>query len=99
MTLSVPKEIFSDVISIFQQYITVQLFSLGFINENVAYATRVLGILNDVNEMKHKLQKDKVDFQEFYNDAVNNIVNLRQDYMRWMRARRTHRMYVLYFNC
>lgn len=62
---------------------------MGFIDEKIAYATRMLGLLNDANELKQSAKR--VDYQEFYNDAVNNIVDLRQDYRRWVRANRAHR--------
>lgn len=68
----------------FQQYITVQLYSVGYIDEKIAYATRVLSILNQSNEMK----TTKVPYTSFYNDAVNNIVDLKHDYIRWMRGKR-----------
>lgn len=95
--VGVPRELFQGIISVFQQFITVKLYSLGFIDENIAYATRLLGILNDINEMKRQRRRqDFVEYSEFYNDAVNNIVDLRQDYMRWLRTRRAHRTYVVF---
>ena len=41
-----PKEILSGFINIFQQFITVQLYSRGYIDEEISYATKVLGIIS-----------------------------------------------------
>jgi len=82
---SVPKSIFSRFVSLFQQYMTVKLYVNGYIDENIAYATRVIGMLNDANEYKC-YHRDRVHYDEFYNDAVNNVVDLREDYKRWIRS-------------
>ncbi|KAL9643574.1 hypothetical protein ABK040_010187 [Willaertia magna] len=81
----VPKSYLSSFVSIFQQFITVQLYAKGYIDEKIAYATRILGILNAANEMKMN-RFERVNYEEFYNDAVNNIVDIKEDYMRWARA-------------
>jgi ubiquitin-protein ligase E3 A len=85
MLQEVPKDIFSRFISLFQQFITVQLYARGYIDEKIAYATRIIGLLNAANEGK-VLHKQRVHYDEFYNDAVNNIVDLKEDYKRWIRA-------------
>ncbi|KAL0490480.1 E3 ubiquitin-protein ligase HECTD2 [Acrasis kona] len=77
-----PKDIFKRVVSVYQQFITVQLYLRGFIDVKIAHATRVLEILNRANESRSIF--DKLPFQEFNNDAVNNIVDLKQDFNRWM---------------
>jgi len=40
-----PREYLSSFINIFHQFITVQLYSRGYIDEKIAYATRLLGII------------------------------------------------------
>jgi ubiquitin-protein ligase E3 A len=85
MLRDVPKTIFARMVSVFQQYITVQLYVRGYIDVRIAYATRVIGILNQGNDLKI-VDKDRVSYEDFYNDAVNNIVDLKEDYNRWVRS-------------
>lgn len=136
-----PKEYLSSFVSIFQQFITVQLYSRGYIDEGIAYATRLLGIIskyfcvivvfvsdtiitnvhasilisrpmvitlfntycNTLNLFidaanEKKPFDDKVDYREFYNDAVNNIVDIKEDYIRWTKAQSTPNHGFEYFN-
>jgi ubiquitin-protein ligase E3 A len=81
----VPKDVFSQLIALFQQFITLRLYGRGYIDEQIAYATRMLRMLNQVNEAK-LLHKDKVHYDQFYNDAVNSIVDLEEDYKRMINS-------------
>eukprot|EP01080_Neovahlkampfia_damariscottae_P008214 gene8214-39_t len=76
---------FLRLINVFHQYITIQLYYIGYIDEKIAYATRIIGLLNKANDIREKPKKIK--FDKFYNDAVNNIVDLEQDYERWVKSR------------
>lgn len=80
------KERFRRLISLFHQFITIQLYAMGYIDEKIEYSTRILGFLSSVNEMRSK--QERVSYHEFYNDAVNSIVDLKHDYVRWVKSKR-----------
>lgn len=81
------------MIELFHQYITLQLYAVGYIDEKIAYATRLIGVLSDANERRLTLS-EHVPYNEFYNDAVNGIVDLKQDYIRWRNSRQQDRIIV-----
>jgi ubiquitin-protein ligase E3 A len=78
-------ERFKRLVSLYQQFITMQLNIMGAIDEKISYATRVLGLLNNTNDSRPR--GEQVNFSEFYNDAVNTMVDLESDYRRWMRSK------------
>ena len=50
--------------------------------ENIETAIRVLDVFNDAN-MK-KPFRERVDYKDFYNDAINKDVNLDNDLKKWV---------------
>lgn len=50
--------------------------------DNIETAIRVLDVFNDAN-MK-KPFRERVDYKDFYNDAINKDVNLDQDLKKWV---------------
>jgi ubiquitin-protein ligase E3 A len=73
-------------LGIVQQYITLRilaaphLFSLHN-DDFVPAAVRVLQLLYAANE---RMPADKLDYPEFYNDAINENIDLKEDFMRWI---------------
>eukprot|EP00743_Colponemidia_sp_Colp-15_P004177 GILK01004507.1.p1 GENE.GILK01004507.1~~GILK01004507.1.p1 ORF type:complete len:764 (-),score=138.27 GILK01004507.1:85-2061(-) len=71
------KAKFQQLVGVIQQFITIQLYSTRLIDD-LAAATRTLNILYQANEKARFIP-----FTEFYNDAVNSEINLKDDYKRW----------------
>ncbi|KAI9298868.1 HECT-domain-containing protein [Neoconidiobolus thromboides FSU 785] len=75
------KDEFQHVISVFQHFITMRIYSnldnsiTPNKDEYVMKATACLGILYRMNET-HKL----VGYEEFYNDVVNEHIEIKEDY-------------------
>jgi len=86
-----PAEQMQQMVSVCQQFVTVRLYHTQRIDDAVIAGTRVLGQLYEANE--HALEcgrrsgKDPLDYHAFYNDAVNQEVNLKEDYRRWKSDR------------
>eukprot|EP01135_Chromosphaera_perkinsii_P003479 Nk52_evm5s245 gene=Nk52_evmTU5s245 len=82
-----PVESFHKLVSIFQQFITMRLLS-GLIGEGsvpnhdepIQNATRCLGILYKANQKK---TPTIISYQEFHNDAINEQIELKEDYPLW----------------
>uniref|UniRef100_A0A7S1KNI6 HECT-type E3 ubiquitin transferase n=1 Tax=Percolomonas cosmopolitus TaxID=63605 RepID=A0A7S1KNI6_9EUKA len=70
------------IVRMVQQFITLQIYARYIVDEQIMFATIFLGMLNDANEM-HENESEKIDYKEFYNDAVNNIFDLKSDTKRW----------------
>eukprot|EP00667_Euglena_gracilis_P004148 EG_transcript_4168 len=74
------------VVHVVQNFITLQLCTANFIERIISNATMVLGLLHQANGL---LDPDgKLDYKEFYNDAVNSMVDMKQDYRRWHDVKR-----------
>eukprot|EP01001_Neometanema_parovale_P008318 NODE_459_length_2451_cov_84.329897_g436_i0.p1 GENE.NODE_459_length_2451_cov_84.329897_g436_i0~~NODE_459_length_2451_cov_84.329897_g436_i0.p1 ORF type:complete len:747 (+),score=177.56 NODE_459_length_2451_cov_84.329897_g436_i0:77-2317(+) len=74
------------VVHVVQNFLTVQLLSSQFIEKIISQATITLGLFHRAN-----LQyggEGIIDYKEFYNDAVNSVVDIKQDYKRWHEARK-----------
>lgn len=56
-----------------------------FSGKDIETAVRVLDIFNEANNLKPFL--DRVDYKEFYNDAINKEVNLKDHYIMWVSER------------
>jgi len=70
----------SRLVDILQQFITVRLYSQEKIDDYVVSATRVLGLLAQVND-----ESPVVSIKLYYNDAINEQLDLRYDYKQWQR--------------
>jgi len=44
-----------------------------------------MDVFNDANNQKPS--KERVEYKEFYNDAINKDVNLDHDFERWIKER------------
>ena len=56
-----------------------------FDTHQIENAIRSLDIMNDANEKRD--QKHRIDFKEFYNDAINKEVKLTDHYLVWRMER------------
>lgn len=83
----IPKENFYEIITTVQHYITLNIYHYFVVDDSIMYATMFLSLLNDSNELHHN-DSLKIDYKEFYNDAVNNIVDLKSDVLRWNELKR-----------
>jgi len=73
-------------LGIVQQYITLRILAAphAFSLHNDDYipaGVRVLQLLYTANE---RIAKDRLDYPEFYNDAINESIDLKEDFMRWI---------------
>ena len=66
-----------------------------FQGKEIEIAVKVLDAFNEANNQKRVHQK--IDFKEFYNDAINKEVNLKQHYEVWVierdKAKKHHRAF------
>eukprot|EP01043_Picozoa_sp_COSAG02_P054824 COSAG02_NODE_6269_length_3693_cov_9.040345_1_plen_859_part_00 len=76
---------FSMLLAVFQSYITVKITAATVSDEHrvisldtIFPAVKMLGLLHKANETLGFMQPE-----DFYNDAVNQIVNMKEDYKRW----------------
>jgi len=89
----VPVTVLQRLVAVVHQFITVRLFYTQRIDEAVIASTRVLGLLYDANEAalvggwRKGAEATALDYTVFYNDAVNQEVNLKEDYRRWKSDR------------
>lgn len=61
-----------------------------FTGQNIELAVRVLDLFNDSNNAKDV--KERIDYKEFYNDAINKEVNLGDHYDVWILERERSRV-------
>eukprot|EP00164_Ancoracysta_twista_P004501 GFYU01006067.1.p1 GENE.GFYU01006067.1~~GFYU01006067.1.p1 ORF type:complete len:841 (-),score=152.56 GFYU01006067.1:99-2621(-) len=80
-----PPEHLRQIVGAFQQYITCRLFSNEYMKPHndwgIVATTKVLGLINAANEFGHLIP-----YQEFYNDAVNEVVDFDADFRFWRLA-------------
>ena len=86
-----PVQQLEHAVDVCQQFLTVRLCHTQRIDDAVIAATRVLGMLYSANEMAteagRRTSDSSLGYRRFYNDAVNQEVNLKEDYRRWKSAR------------
>eukprot|EP00286_Rhodomonas_abbreviata_P003077 CAMPEP_0181344412 /NCGR_PEP_ID=MMETSP1101-20121128/32159_1 /TAXON_ID=46948 /ORGANISM="Rhodomonas abbreviata, Strain Caron Lab Isolate" /LENGTH=631 /DNA_ID=CAMNT_0023456213 /DNA_START=77 /DNA_END=1970 /DNA_ORIENTATION=+ len=78
-----PAEMFRECIVAFQQFITIYVNEYRCIDDHVASATKVLGLLHRSN-----MGRQRVCYKEFYNDAINELVDFTEDFARWKDTQR-----------
>lgn len=86
-----PTAQLQQMVATCQQFITVRLYHTQRIDDAVVAGTRVLGLLFQAHERAlsdgRRTANAQLDYQTFYNDAVNQEVNLKEDYRRWKSNR------------
>ena len=75
---SVPLFVLTDILVTMQQFVTIYVYQFRCIDDNVAAATKSLSLLNQANEATNVIP-----YTEFYNDAINELVDFQEDYSRW----------------
>ena len=65
--------------------ITISIMSGLFKSENIKNCVIVLDVFNEANEQRD--MKHKIDFKEFYNDAINKEVSLSDHIKLWLAER------------
>lgn len=56
-----------------------------FSGKDIEVAVRVSDVFNEANNLK--TFKERVEYKEFYNDAINKEVNLKDHYIMWVQER------------
>ncbi|EKX32984.1 hypothetical protein GUITHDRAFT_148230 [Guillardia theta CCMP2712] len=79
----VEEEAFREIVVAFQQFITIYVNEFRCIDDHVASATKVLKILWGSNQ-----SRTRVSYKEFYNDAINELVDFTEDFARWKDTQR-----------
>eukprot|EP00656_Telonema_subtile_P015603 TRINITY_DN18200_c0_g1_i2.p1 TRINITY_DN18200_c0_g1~~TRINITY_DN18200_c0_g1_i2.p1 ORF type:complete len:559 (+),score=174.27 TRINITY_DN18200_c0_g1_i2:541-2217(+) len=69
------------LVDIVQQFITVRLYAEQKIDKFVVYATKFLGVVFEASKLQGKSLKDAM----FYNDAINNELDIKHDFVRWRK--------------
>jgi hypothetical protein len=69
---------------------TISIISGLFKNQFIETTVRVLDIFNEANNKKRR--KEKISYKEFYNDAINKEVSLRDHYITWIQEREKCRL-------
>ncbi|KAJ3367951.1 putative E3 ubiquitin-protein ligase HTD2 [Kappamyces sp. JEL0680] len=78
------SNLFKIIVQIFQQYLSLEIFktpdaeAAAVVNENIVAAVQTLSILAAINETN-----GFVPFHEFYNEAVEETLDLKDDYPKW----------------
>lgn len=72
-----------NILGIFQQFITVRWFTAAHVDENMGHVAKTMNILYDANAMKAEKGEDVLDYKSFYNDAINEEMKVRDDFIRW----------------
>eukprot|EP00760_Papus_ankaliazontas_P007199 PhM_4_TR13303/c0_g1_i1/m.76953/K10587/UBE3A, E6AP; ubiquitin-protein ligase E3 A len=84
----IPRDQFRDLVVSMQQYISVQLYQNAvFINETIASATAVLALLYKANYLHDNVADGIVGYEEFYNGAVNDIIDMKKDFVLYVKTR------------
>jgi len=82
-----PPSIFKNLVVSIQQCISVGLYTNAvFINETIASATSVLSLLYNANYLHRNAGEGIVKYEEFYNGAVNDIIDVRKDFIQYVKS-------------
>ena len=77
------------IVQAVQSSITISIINNTFTGKDIENAVRVLDVFNDANNIKPF--KERVDYREFYNDAINKEVKLIDHYIIWVKERERSR--------
>jgi hypothetical protein len=85
ISITAEKKHMLQVTQTVQSSITISIMSGMFSGKDIETAVRVLDVFNEANNLKPF--KERIDYKEFYNDAINKEVNLRDHYVMWVQER------------
>jgi hypothetical protein len=98
LSLTVQKERMLSLIQKIQSFVTLSISSNLFDSKSIENSLRVLDVFNKANE--NRILKCKIDYREFYNDAINKEVSLKDHILRWIeekeKAKRANRAFDKY---
>ncbi len=83
LTLTIAKDRFKSLVQKLQSFITLSIISGTFDSRSIEHSLRLLDVFNSANEMRQK--KHKIDYREFYNDAINKEVHLKDHIVKWLK--------------
>jgi hypothetical protein len=75
---------------------SISITSGLFKGEHIEFTVKVLDIFNDANTKRPI--KTRVHYKEFYNDAINKEVNLREHLLLWLQQKEKSRMQNVPYN-
>lgn len=82
---NVDKARFTHLVQNIQSFFTIQITSGMFNPKVIEDAVRFLDIFNEANNKKD--MKHRLNYKEFYNDAINKEVNLKDHFIMWINER------------
>jgi hypothetical protein len=82
ISLTIDQKRMLPIIQTVQSSITISIMSGIFSGKEIETAVRVLDVFNEANNLKPF--KERVDYREFYNDAINKEVSLKDHYVMWV---------------
>lgn len=89
------KEMMTNTVLKFQSYISIVIMEKIFEQEVMQRVIQVMDILYQANQLKEPA--DRINDSEFYNDALNNEVDLRKQaeifYREWMAAKNAGKVF------
>lgn len=74
-----------NLVSKIQGYMSISIMSGTHEFKSIETSIRVIDAFNEAN--KRKPFRERADYREFYNDAINKDVNLDSDFKRWIQER------------
>lgn len=80
---TIPKPKFLSLIQKLQNNITIGIISGIFDTESISKCITVIDIFNEANNLRD--HKNKIDYKEFYNDAINSDVRLIDHILVWKK--------------
>jgi hypothetical protein len=85
ITHTVDKENLQVCVQKIQSYLTLSIMTGSYEFRIIEELVRILDVFNDGNNKKPF--KKRVEYKEFYNDAINKEVKLDHDFERWIKER------------
>lgn len=82
---TVPKDEMISTIQKIQASITISIVSGLISGRSIELAARVLDVFNEANQAMPI--KERIDYKEFYNDAINREINLKEHFEQWIMDR------------
>ena len=79
------REIFQALVGKVQSFVTVSIMSGVFQSRTIESALRVLDLFNNANNAKDL--KHRIDYKDFYNDAINKETSLKDHIILWIREK------------
>lgn len=74
-----------------QSYFTISITSGMFSPKVIEECIRFLDVFNEANNQRNL--KNRINYKEFYNDAVNKEISLKDHFIMWIKEREYSRVH------